>query len=122
MKEDHFDYANWLLCKVFSKKQRVQYAIYAAMLVLHIFEDERPNDKRPRKAIEAAEAYLKNPCKETKDAARAAARAAWEAGEDAWAAGAAAWEAGDAAWAAAGNRLSSKWLDGVGATADTTPR
>lgn len=33
-------------------------AIFAAESVLHIFENKYPNDKRPRKAIAAAKAYL----------------------------------------------------------------
>ena len=85
------------------------YVADCAEHVLHIFEQERPDDDRPRKAIEAARAYARG---EINAAAVAAARAAtWDA---AWAAtwstardaaGAATWDAAvpvDAAWAAAG--------------------
>jgi hypothetical protein len=78
-----------------------------AKRVLHIWEERNPNDKRPRKAIEATDAWLAGTIAEAewKDAARDArdawaardARAAWAAWA-AWAARAArdAW----AAWAA----------------------
>ena len=67
-----------------TKQMSVKLAVYAAELVLPIFEKEYPDDARPRNAIAAAKAYLKNPCKETKcaaadaaaDAARVAAYAA----------------------------------------------
>jgi hypothetical protein len=92
--------------------------------VLHIFEKQSPNDKRPRHAIEIARRYaLGKATKEELDAAWAAARdaaealggdaaraaraaraawaAVWDAAWDAaWDAEAAAW---DAAWTTAGN-------------------
>jgi len=52
------------------KEDSVRLAIFAAELVIDIFEKKYPNDKRPREAIEAAKNWLKNPT------ARAAARAA----------------------------------------------
>ena len=113
------EWANWLICRVFNGKQKTVYAVYAAKLVLPIFEKEHPDDLRPRKAIEATERCLKNPSKknrkEAADAARAVARAAWAASAayaSAWAADAAAaaasavyatsaatWAADAAAWA-----------------------
>ena len=53
-------------------------AVYFAEEVLPIFEKEYPNDSRPRNAIDAAKAWLNNPCKETAAAANddAAANAA----------------------------------------------
>ena len=63
------------------KEDSVELAIFAAEEVLHIFEKKYPNDKRPREAIEAAKAYLKDPTDKNKKAARAAAEAA-EAGAD----------------------------------------
>lgn len=81
--------------------------------VLHLFEEEYPDDKRPRKAIEAKRKFIKGEISEkegyaaraaawdARAAARAAAGAAAEAA--AWAAArAAAGVARDAAWAAAG--------------------
>ena len=76
VEEDHNDWAKWTIVRMMNKKQKVQYAIFAAELVLKIFEDEYPDDKRPRKAIEAAKTYIKTPCKRTKDAAANAANAA----------------------------------------------
>ena len=77
-----------------------------AARVLHLFEDERPNDERPRKAIEVSRAFADGQAGDAAwdaagdaagDAARAAAGDA--AGDAAW--GAARAAAGDAAWAAA---------------------
>jgi hypothetical protein len=56
--QDKLGWANWLICRIFNKKQNVQYAIYAAKLVLHIFEEKYPNDNRLRAAIEAVEKCL----------------------------------------------------------------
>lgn len=82
------------------------FAADCAERVLPIFERERPNDDRPRKAIETARRFANG---EVEDAARAAAEAAAEAA--AWgcrrgcrmgfAAEAAAWAAAQAAQAAA---------------------
>jgi hypothetical protein len=102
MRAKRYSDVNWMLTRLMTKRQRVMYAIYAAEQVLHIYEKHQPNDDRPRKAIEAARAYLKRPRKETKAAAGAAGDAAWAAaGAAGAAAGAAAWAAADAAWAAA---------------------
>src|SRR5690606_13529520 len=72
--------------------------------VLPIFERERPNDARPRKAIEAARAYARGEIRAAawdaaRDAAWAAAGDAWDAARDAAsvAARAAAWTAARAA-------------------------
>ena len=70
------DYANWLITRSMSKVQNVKYAIYAAEQVLHIYEKEHPNDKRPRKAMEAAKKWVNNPTEENINAAYAAAAAA----------------------------------------------
>jgi len=83
-----------------------------AEMVLPVFEGGRPDDDRPRKAIEAARAYWADPSSEAASAARdaagtvaeakktsKAARAAWAS---AWAAAWAAWDAAwDTAWASA---------------------
>ena len=72
------------------------FACDCAESVLPIFESEKPDDLRPRKAIQTARDYAVGlATQEQLDAARAAAwAAAWDA------AGAAAW---DAAWDAAGD-------------------
>ena len=56
--ENHFGWANWSICRILKRDDKTRYAIHAAKLVLHIFEDKHPDDKRPRKAIEAANNYL----------------------------------------------------------------
>ena len=66
------------LSLLMTQKQRVAWAIYSAEQVLHIFEDKYPNDDRPRKAIEAAKAWLKHPS-DAADAANAAHAAAYAA-------------------------------------------
>ena len=108
LKENHFNWANWLIVRLMDKPQKVAYAIFAARQVLEIFEKKYPEDKRPRKAIEAAEDYLKNPTEENRAAyaayaaaAAAAAYAAYAAYAAAAAAAAAAAYAADAADAAA---------------------
>ena len=73
----------------------VSLAIYAARLVLDVYESAYPGDDRPRIAIEAAERWLADPSVENQAAAGDAAGAAEAA------AGAAAGAAGAAAWAAA---------------------
>lgn len=85
--EKRLEWANWLIARLLSPKDRVRYAIFAAEQVIDIFEHEYPDNKRPRQAIEAAKAVLKKNNK----TARAAGAAAWAA----WAAGAA-----RASWAA----------------------
>ena len=69
LRDFNTSWANWVITKVFDKTQCVKYAIFAAEQVLHIFEDKYPEDLRPRKAIEAAKAYLENPCEATRKAA-----------------------------------------------------
>ena len=103
------EYANWVITKLFTKKQCIQYSIFAAESVLHIFEDEFPNDKRPRLAIEAAKKVLESDTKENRDSAwyagsaagYAAESAAWSAQYAAGYAGYAARSAGSAAGSAA---------------------
>jgi hypothetical protein len=82
-----------------AKRLTVTLACGYARHTLHIHEDKYPEDKRPRKAIETAEAWLKGEAteQECRDAANAADAAAYAA---AYAADAAAYAA-DAADAAA---------------------
>ena len=56
-----------------TKKDSVALSIYAAELVIENFERQYPNDRRPREAIEAAKAWIINPCESTESAARSAA-------------------------------------------------
>lgn len=63
-----------------TKKDSVALSIYAAELCIDNFEKVYPNDNRPRKAIEAAKAWLKNPTSENREVALSAAEsAAWSA-------------------------------------------
>ena len=70
-----------------TQKDSVAMAIYAAELVIGIYEKKYPKDDRSRKAIEAAKKWLKNPTQKNKDAAaHAAADAAYAAAYAAYAA------------------------------------
>jgi len=76
------DYSRWLIEHKLKTKKKiaVQVAIYAAELVIDIFEAKYPDDKRPREALNAAKKYLKNPSKKNRAAAYAAnANAAYAA-------------------------------------------
>jgi len=108
---DKCEDAEWLffICQAekalnLKKEQSVAIAIAIANRVLDKFEAVCPDDKRPSKAIEAAQAWLDNPTKENADAARAAARAAKAASDAAYEAArdvaASAGYAADAAYAA----------------------
>ena len=60
-------------------------AIKFARSCIHFWDAAYPEDKRPLKAIEAAEAWLENPCEETAaDAAYADAAYATESGSKPW--------------------------------------
>ena len=77
----------------------VNFAIKHALKVLPLFEKKYPDDKRPKKAIIAAQEWLKNPTLQNQ---KKAVDAIWAANAAAWAAGAAAGAAGAATDAAAG--------------------
>ena len=64
--EKHLDWANWAMGRKLNKINCIRYAVYAARQVLDIFEKEYPNDDRPRKAIQAARGYIKNPTQSNK--------------------------------------------------------
>ena len=101
IKEEHLNWANWLIVRIMDYKQYVSYAVFAAEQVLSIYEKKHPEDKRPRQAIEAAKKYIQDPSEENKKAADAAAYAADAAVAAAYAAVYAAADAADAAVAAA---------------------
>jgi hypothetical protein len=58
------------------KKLSVQLAIFCARKVLHLWENKHPDDDRPRKSIEAAEAWIEDPTEENRQKALEARRAA----------------------------------------------
>ena len=103
-KAKRFKDANWLICRLFNKKQCIQYAIFAAEQVINIYTNEYPNDDRPQLAIDAAKKVLNNPSK--KNDVAAASKAAYAASKAAYAASnaaseAAAYAASNAAYTAA---------------------
>jgi len=75
------EWGNWFLSRKLKRIDKVRYAVYAAKQVLGLFEEEYPNDDRPRKAIKAVEKYIKNPTKKNKEAAYAVAYAAYAAAD-----------------------------------------
>jgi hypothetical protein len=106
-KDDKFVCTEMRLIKEIDvKKVMLPLACICARRSLKHFEDKYPKDDRPRKAIEAAETYIKNPTEKNRSAAESAESAAWSA---AWsaesaarsAARSAAWSAESAAWSAA---------------------
>jgi hypothetical protein len=94
IKEKRWDWFAWFAPRLMTHKQKVQWAIFCAEQVINIYEKKYPSDDRPRKAIDAAKACLKNPSEKTKRAAAYAANAAYAA------ANAAAYAANAAAYAA----------------------
>jgi len=101
LKKNKVSWANWLIVRLMTHRQKVQYAIFAAQQVLELSEAKYPTDDRPRNAINAALAYLQSPNKITANAAyaayAAANAAAYAAATAAYAADAAASAAADAA-------------------------
>ena len=95
-KTAELEWGNWYLARRLTKTKKIQYTVFAARLVLKNYEDKYPNDDRPRKAIEAAEEYIKHPSKKNKSAAEFAARSAAESAAES-AAGSAAWYAAESA-------------------------
>ena len=89
IKADRLEWANWLLTRSFTRRQNIQYAIFAAEQVLDIYENQYPLDKRPRLAIEAAKLVLKRNSAASRAASWAASEASWAASEASSAASAA---------------------------------
>lgn len=89
IKEEQLNWANWTICRLFSYKQKIQYAVFAAESVIDIYEKKYPDDKRPREAIEAAKKCIDNPTKKNNAAAYAAHAVAHDADAAAYAAHAA---------------------------------
>ena len=76
--------SDWMLwaakrLNLFTKKQSVKLAVIFAERVLPKFETKHPEDKRPRRAIQAAKRWLKSPTKKNQSAAYAADAAAYAA-------------------------------------------
>ena len=116
-REYRLDWANWLIVRIMTRPQYLQYAIYSAEQVIGIFEKKYPNDKRPRMAIEAVKKVLKKDTEKNRAhaanaayAAHAAAYAAHAAAYAAHAAAHAAHAANTAAYAVAKNKMKIKIL------------
>jgi hypothetical protein len=88
------------------KKDNVALSIYAAELCIKNYEKIYPNDDRPKKAIESAKEWLKNPTSENESAAWSAARSAESA---AWSAARSAESAAGSAWSEILNDI-EKWF------------
>jgi len=73
------EWANWTVARLLNRKQKIQYAVFAAEQVLDLFEKKHPNDNRPRLAINAAKAVIKSNTKKNRAAAEAAGAAAGDA-------------------------------------------
>ena len=73
MEEKRYSDINWVLSQKLERLDKIRYAVYAAELVIDIWEKQNKDD---RKAIEAAKAYIKNPSKKNRDAAYEAANVA----------------------------------------------
>ena len=72
-------WSRWLFTNLMTKKQNVEIAIFSASEVLSIFEDKYPDDKRPRKAIEAAQKWLDDPTDKNASASASASASAYAA-------------------------------------------
>lgn len=100
-------WANWIIVHLLDRKQRIQYAIFAAEQVIGIFEKKFPHDKRPRFEIDTARKVLARGSFANRAAALAAEAAEWVAEDAKWAAGAAEWAA--LAAEAAEDAEAAKW-------------
>jgi hypothetical protein len=77
IEQKQFAWANWLIVRVMTYKQRLAYSIFAAELVIDIYEKKYSDNKAPRQAIDAAKLCLKSPTKNNKSKASAAYDAAY---------------------------------------------
>jgi len=108
IKKGKYEWADWLMVRVMTREQYLQYAVFATEQVLDIFEKKYPSDNRPRLAISAAVKCINDDTSENRQAANAAANAtanaaanaATNAAAAAYAANAAAYAADAAAYAA----------------------
>ena len=116
LKQGKHSDCNWLLSTALNRENKIRYACYAAKQVLEIFEEQYPNEKRPRQAINAALKCIKNDTDKNREAASeaawvartvrtvasgAASEAAWAAARAAWTVWASSDAASEAAWTAA---------------------
>ena len=58
---EELKFANWLITRTLGITEIVLYAIFAAEMVLPIFEKKYPNDNRPRESIRIAKLCFNDP-------------------------------------------------------------
>jgi hypothetical protein len=73
LKSNRFNDAVWLITRKLDRMECIRYALYCAKKVLPMFEEKYPDDNRPREAVRAAQAYLKNPSEKNQERCRKAA-------------------------------------------------
>jgi len=88
LRDNHFDYANWLIVRYMDRQQRLRYALYAAQQVAYIYNEQYPGDERINDALNAVRAVIRDDTEETRRAARVASYATGKASEASYAAGA----------------------------------
>jgi len=74
--DDHWEWANWLIVRAMTRRQYLAYEIFAAEQVIDIWEKKHPDDARPRQAIDATKAVLKDDTIENRELAANVALAA----------------------------------------------
>ena len=67
LKEKKYYWLNWGICRLFKRKQRMQYTVYTAEQVIDIFQKSYLGDDRHRKAIEVQKKILSYGMKLLKD-------------------------------------------------------
>lgn len=75
IKAEEYIWANWLIVRLFKRKQKLQYSLFSAELALPIFEAKFPENTRFRQAIEAVKKVMENDTPENRNAAANAAYA-----------------------------------------------
>tara|TARA_R110000824_G_scaffold47353_2_gene134922 strand:+ start:2943 stop:3506 length:564 start_codon:yes stop_codon:yes gene_type:complete len=81
IKDEKYNWAMWLFYRVVEPRTRTRSCIYSASLVLHIFEENYPDDNRPRDAIKAARRWVNSPIEKNRRSATTAAGAAYDAAD-----------------------------------------
>lgn len=79
--KDKLQWANWLLVRVLTHKQRIAYSIFAAESVIENYEKLYTTDNRPRQAIQEAKNVVR---RNTIENRLIAAESAWLAARSAW--------------------------------------
>lgn len=69
IKIKQYNWAHCFLTMIMAYKDYVSYGVFAAEQFIDSFENEYPNNKQPREAINAAKRCIKNPSKKNKAAA-----------------------------------------------------